>query len=388
MINLRTSMVSTTPTPMAGLVSCPTVALRPASDSSFTLMDNRPLVFSERNQQIFELNGSAAFIWCKLLEREKTEAITKELSNCGMDGAAASRLVQQALNQWLELGLVDLEWEPSSDWTLHTRFAQRTIAVQCSNERLLRLLEPLFGHSARGHGPSDILIEAVENADQAFFRLNGGRTFRCEIDQLAPAIKACLTERLILSDRADVALHAASLIRQGNGLLVCGNPGVGKSTLSVHLCHAGFQYGGDDVVFIAPDGEAEGLPFPLTVKSGAWDIISRLRSDLRDQPVHRRSDEARVRYLPAVNVHHGRFAAKWIVFLQRSEGLSTKLIRIGQIDAIGRILEGSFAADGKLSRRRFIALKRMLTEAECFELIYSDAADAARVLTGLCHGDS
>ena len=381
-------MVSTTPTHVAGLVSCPTVAFRPASDSSFTLMDNRPLVFSERNQQIFELNGIAAFIWCKLLERQKTEAIATELRNCGMDGPAASQFMLQALNQWLELGLVDLEWEPSSDWTLHTRFAQRAIAVQCSNERLLGLLEPLFGRSARGHGPSDILIEAVEDADQAFFRFDRGRTFRCEIDQLAPAIKACLTERLILCDRAGVALHAASLILQGTGLLVCGTSGVGTSTLSLHLCHAGFQYGGDDVVLIAPDGEAEGLPFPPTVKSGAWDIISRLRSDLGDQPVHRRSDEARVRYLPAVNVHHGRFAAKWIVFLQRSEGQSTKLIRIGQIDTIGRILEGSFAADGKLSRRRFIALKRMLADSKCFELVYSDARDAARVLTGLCHGNS
>jgi hypothetical protein len=95
-----------------------------------------------------------------------------------------------------------------------------------------------------------------------------------------------------------------------------------------------------------------------------------------------------VRYLPVANAHHGRFSAKWIIFLHRSAGLSTNLIPIGRIDALGRIMQDSFAADGKLSRRGFNALKRILADSDSFELTYSDAFDAAQVLSGLCHGHS
>ncbi|WOH56115.1 MULTISPECIES: hypothetical protein [Bradyrhizobium] len=46
------------------------------------------------------------------------------------------------------------------------------------------------------------------------------------------------------------------------GLLLCGQPGAGKSTLALELVDAGFQYAGDDVALIGADGTICGIHLP------------------------------------------------------------------------------------------------------------------------------
>ena len=102
--------------------------------------------------------------------------------------------------------------------------------------------------------------------------------------------------------------------------------------------------------------------------------------------VHDRADGMRVRYLPLTDVHEGSFAVAWIIFLNRIEGAAANLTPLGQIETMARVIGGSFAASGRLSREAFAALKRILAGSKSFELTYGDALQAARKLTGLCHG--
>jgi hypothetical protein len=93
--------------------------------------------------------------------------------------------------------------------------------------------------------------------DRILFRVDRAGLRQCALDELAPAVRARLTERIVLQGHSNLALHTASLARDRQGLLLCGQPGMGKSILTLHLTDDGFQYGGDDVVLIQPDGEAE-----------------------------------------------------------------------------------------------------------------------------------
>ena len=86
------------------------ILLRPAADASFALIDDRPVLFSERSQQIYELNQISAFIWCKLLEQGKPETIADELSELGLGREEARNVLAQAFQQWLDLELVEMEW--------------------------------------------------------------------------------------------------------------------------------------------------------------------------------------------------------------------------------------------------------------------------------------
>jgi hypothetical protein len=63
--------------------------LRPVAGAAFSLLDDRPVLFSESAQKIYELNQMAAYIWCGLMERKPAEAICYDLTNFGLVRVAA-----------------------------------------------------------------------------------------------------------------------------------------------------------------------------------------------------------------------------------------------------------------------------------------------------------
>jgi len=361
------------------------LALRPAAGAIFALVDGRSVLFSETRQKLYELDQLGAFIWCKLAQGASLEDVHQELGQLGIGERAAREFTWQAMNVWIDRGVLDLDWRMSADCAFSTVLAQRRISVRAANRELSQQLISLFWVTDdSGEEEEDIAIETMMLGDRVFFRGNDASIQRCEAAALAPTIKAHITERLIRSNQWAFALHAASLAKCGMGLLLCGQPGAGKSTLALELVDAGFQYAGDDVALIGADGTICGIPFALTLKQGSWRLLSRLYGDWNDV-THRRSDGAEVRYLPIPDAHNGSLSANWIIFLNRVASGPVELTPLDQLDSIKRLIEGAFAADGKLSQSGFFALKRIVAGARSFQLIYSESAQARQLLMDLCN---
>lgn len=360
-------------------------ALRPTAGAVFALLDGRSVLFSETRQKIYELDQVGAFIWCKLAQGASLEDVHQELGQLGIDEHAARKFTRQAMNIWIDRGLLDIDWRMPANCTFSADLGRRRISVRAANWDLLQQLISLFCALDDSGGEDDIVIEATVLDDQVFFRGNDARVHRFEAGALAPTIKAHITERLIRSDRWVFALHAASLAKDGMGLLLCGEPGAGKSTLTLRLVNAGFQYAGDDVALIGADGMICGIPFALTLKKGSWELLSRLYGDWNDV-AHCRPDGAQVRYLPIPDAHNGSLSASWIVFLNRVASGPVELTPLDQLDSMKRLIEGAFAADGRLSQTGFFALKRIVAGARSFQLTYSESAEARGLLVDLCNG--
>src|SRR3954447_9091017 len=222
------------------------IILRPAADATFALLDGRSVLFSETKQKIYELDQVGAFIWCRLAQDGSLEDIYRELGKRGIDEPTARRFTQQAMNVWLDRGLLNVDWRVSTDCAWSANLARRGISIRAANRDLLKELMGLF--CARGHAAEDdIVVDVAAVADQIIFRGDDGCIQRCEVEALAPTMKAYLTDRVVRSDRSAFALHAAALTRGAMGILLCGEPGAGKSTLTLQLLDAGFQYAGDDL---------------------------------------------------------------------------------------------------------------------------------------------
>ncbi|WP_091880204.1 serine/threonine protein kinase [Bradyrhizobium sp. Rc2d] len=361
------------------------MALRPAVGAVFALLDGRSVLFSETSQKLYELDQVGAFIWCELAQGASLEDVHRELGRLGIDEHAARQFTRQAMNIWIDRALLDIDWRMPANCTFSADLGRRRISVRAANWDLLQQLIPLFCALDDNGGEEDIVIEAMVLDDQVFFRGNDARVHRCEAGALAPTIKAHITERLIRSDRWVFALHAASLAKCGTGLLLCGQPGAGKSTLTLRLVNAGFQYAGDDVALVGADGTVCGIPFALTLKEGSWAVLSRLYGDWNDA-THCRPDGAQVRYLPIPDAHNGCLSASWIIFLNRVASGPVELTPLDQLGSMKRLIDGAFAADGRLSQAGFFALKRIVAGARSFQLTYSESAEARGLLMDLCNG--
>jgi hypothetical protein len=360
---------------------------RPVAGVSFSLLDDRPVLFSESAQKIYELNQMAACIWCCLLDRKPAEAICEDLLEFGLDRVAARNHVRQALRNWFKLGLLEVDWGLSETNSFAVSVGKLAVKIQTSSERLTQLLIPLFSPSKSVTDKIGDTFEVVEIDRQVHIFHNKARVARCAINELVPTLKAQITEQVMLESFPDIALHAACLLSDGKGLLVSGRPGAGKSTLAVHLMEAGLEYAADDIVLIAPDGRATGVLFAPALKSGAWAMIEKFRPDLGKSAVHSRPDGKRVRYLHAPRtVRNGSVPIGWIVFIKRASNVPAKLAPLGQLETISRLIDGSYSPDGKLTHQGFHAIKRILADAKSFELQYSDAAQARDAIVDLCNG--
>jgi hypothetical protein len=260
------------------------------------------------------------------------------------------------------------------------------VNIQTSSERLTQLLIPLFSQMGTTKSAGDIL-EVVEIDQLIHVFHNRACAFRCGINVLAPTMKAYLTEQIVQRSSPDVVFHAACLLLGGKSLLVSGRPGAGKTTLALHLMEAGFDYGADDIVFIAPDGSAMGVPFAPALKPGSWAMVQKFRPDLGETVVHSRPDGKRVRYLKIPHTApNGTSPVAWIVFIKRAPNGPAKLTPIGQLETMSRLIDGSFSPVGKLTYQGFNARKLTLANANSFELHYSDAAQAKDAILALCNG--
>ncbi|WP_213739093.1 PqqD family peptide modification chaperone [Bradyrhizobium sp. dw_411] len=363
--------------------------LRPAADASFSLIDDRPVLFSESNQTIYELNPVAAFIWCSLLDHKTAGGICQDLVKFELDLPTARQFVRQAFRNWFESGLLEAKWGSSDRHDLTANLGKLGVDIRTSSEGLKELLLPLFSDGDVKTEQASDKFEILEIGGQVHVKHNGNSAFRCAIDELVPTIKALLTEQIVAQSFPNIALHAASLLKGGKALLVSGCPGAGKTTLALHLVHKGFEYGGDDIVLIAPDGQVEGVPFPPALKPGAWAMISEFREDLSSTPVHKRLDGQRVRYLDiSPRARGGNVPVGWIVFIKRIPQHPPNLTPLGQLETMRRLIDGSYTAGEKLTRQGFNAIKQTLIHARSFELTYSDAGQARDILFDLCNDQS
>lgn len=231
------------------------------------------------------------------------------------------------------------------------RFGQSTIKVRSSVTELDASFFSRFQHRAIADSGAEPL--GISEGDFSY-RLTFGDRVVAEAKTINRAI--CQLLELLLSlehpDQRFLAYcHAGAVSHRGRSLLMPGNSGVGKSTLTGYLAAHGFAYLGDDVIAIGEDDMSLSLlPLPtcLSIKAGSWEILEPLFPDLSKLATLNRYDRS-FRYLtPGENYKSLQAAAapSAIVFPAYSSGKSTQLTPVRPTETMIHLLEANVRLSG------------------------------------------
>lgn len=251
-----------------------------------------------------------------------------------------------------------------------------TVCLNFAGRRAAEIARSMLGHLETPLRPCHEQLVIVETPDAIGVARCGGPVDWAPWEQAGPSLKVALTD-LSLACLPDVALHVATLSAGDEALLIVGAPGAGKSTLSVALGRAGFRLEGDDIAALEPDGQVRALPFPATLKDGAWPLVARLCPELEDCPAFVRPDDQRVRYLPleSPGAPPAR-KVRCVLSLCRDEAATAALDGLGVKEGFAALIEGAWSRDKRLSPAGFEALATCVEGAAFFRLTFPDLDSA------------
>src|ERR1700691_282464 len=184
------------------------------------------------------------------------------------------------------------------------------------------------------------------------------------------------------------SVHAACVAWEGSGVLLYGESGMGKSTLSYACARRGWTYISDDSSSVVWDGGRTiiGEPHRFRLRADAPDLFPELRGrtvgyQLDSKPtIEMFTADLPIRTAVECRVEH-------IAFLDRRPGIRAGVARIGKQEARERLQQDMpvFVPDLEARRREAV---ESITAAPAFEVRYSNCEEAALLLERIVRGGS
>jgi hypothetical protein len=356
--------------------------LRAAPKAHFLNVGGSAVLFDEGAQQIFDLNDSSEAIWAAIGVARTIAGAAGLLGDGGASAAAVLEHVRAAVAQWLELGLLRPD-DPAvgAEEPTEVRLAWMACRVGLNLFGAIdaQPLREVFAALGSTEAPDHRLAIRELGGLIFIYDSDGGGCARAR-EAWIPEVKARLTARVLQSTTTGFLAHAALLSRGGQGVLICGDPGAGKTTLSVSLLLAGFGYHSDDIVWISEGGEAVGAPFAPAIKAGGWPLLDEMAGGVATSKTYLRSDGQQVRYLslPAAG---GQVPLRIgsVLLLARGEG-NARVETVTPLEVLTAVLGSSYAVRGAISAAGLKALADVIGEARIGRLCFSDWRDGRRLV--------
>jgi hypothetical protein len=191
----------------------------------------------------------------------------------------------------------------------------------------------------------------------------------------------------LLKRRGQFSLHAGCLSRAGTGLLLAGTSGAGKSTLTLALLRAGFDFLGDDLVFLClqPDGiQALAFPDEIDLTDGTIRFFPELEYLLATP----RADGWPKRQVRPELLYGSTIASACrpalLVFPRVSGNQTSTLVPLERGLAFLEITPNILLTDPESSQAHFDALSALVQQCDCYRLeTGTDLDEAVRLLNEL-----
>jgi HprK-related kinase A len=185
----------------------------------------------------------------------------------------------------------------------------------------------------------------------------------------------------------DLLLHAAVLERNGRAVILPGDPGAGKSTLTAALMLRGWRLLSDELTIVGrDDGLVAPLARPVSLKEASIDVIRAFEPTAVFGEVAEDTHKGRVSHLrptpDSVRRMDERARPAHIVFPRWHAGASTRLHPHAKADAFMHLAGHAFNYS-LLGRVGFALNADLIDRCGCWDFEYSELEEAIHVFEEL-----
>jgi len=371
----------------------------PDRDLSLHFIGGEGLLLDRSGHRLYALNASATLIWCLLDEGKPPAEIRRLLIEryAVPAGQAESVGHAKAVPELTPAEVTalpaapDLQARPRPAAIATYGLLGSVVRVHYATDRLHDTIHPLLQHHALHGVPPTSILDVVAH-DDGIAILSQDRVIGSSRahEDAGVAVRACLTQIATAQSGGLCVVHAGALSRKGGALLLPGNAGYGKSTLSAGLAARGFDMLSDDTTLLAGEPPiAHCIQNGLCIKRGAYDVLKPLYPGLDALPEWRRPDGKHARYLmPGSDLSwaapESAVGVRWMVFPRYHPDHETTLLPLPRHEALARLLPGVCFLSGTLDDRNLEALIAWIERIDCFDLPLSSLDDATALIDRLC----
>lgn len=343
--------------------------VRQAADVVGRTFGDETILYKRQGRRLYRLNMTATLLW-KFFEASPFRSRQEILDLAEL--ASQTATVIETVAYWLQEGLlVEHRGE-----TIVSRFAVGPLCIQIESDAVIAAdLAIVHGGFPAWDTEVDYLACSIAVEDEKYKLVVGAEEQIRSAEEIVPAFKAELTTALLASN-FNVALHCATLVRNGRALLLCGAPGAGKTTLALGLAASTFELHGDDISLVDGQGRVSGMAFPAVVKSKSWELLSTRYANLATSKTHTRPDLQQVKYLPVGAGASHYVPVSDVLFLERASVPSPRRETIDPAEAFLMLISEAAGPRDVLSVAGFESLSRLVQCARAGRLIYQDLTEA------------
>lgn len=186
-------------------------------------------------------------------------------------------------------------------------FNEKTIRIHFDSEKLLKLIHPFLQHASVEHNNSspDAIFDIFKSDGKLYLFKNTSIIDSFDIDKLhllQGKFSIELTSSIYDNSEADwmATFHASTICNDKEAVMLIGDSGNGKSTLSAVLMAHGFDLLADDFTpMLAKNQHLYRFPAAISIKSGAFSMLENLFPDFKRYSLEKsNSKPINVKYLP------------------------------------------------------------------------------------------